>query len=42
LGARIAEQINRCRPLFDAMGQKTFLTGEEAPAANVIKITGIS
>jgi 3-hydroxyisobutyrate dehydrogenase-like beta-hydroxyacid dehydrogenase len=35
-----AEQIERCRPLFDAMGQKTFLAGEEAPAANVIKITG--
>jgi 3-hydroxyisobutyrate dehydrogenase-like beta-hydroxyacid dehydrogenase len=35
-----AEQIERCRPLFDAMGQKSFLAGEEAPAANVIKITG--
>ena len=35
-----ADQIERCRPLFDAMGQKTFLTGEEAQAANVIKITG--
>src|SRR5262249_9915918 len=35
-----AEQIERCRPLFDAMGQKTFLAGEEAPAANVIKISG--
>jgi len=35
-----AEQIERIHPLFDAMGQKTFLAGEEAPAANVIKITG--
>jgi len=33
-----AEQIERCRPLFDAMGQKTFLVGEEAQAANVIKL----
>jgi 3-hydroxyisobutyrate dehydrogenase-like beta-hydroxyacid dehydrogenase len=35
-----AEQVERCRPLFDAMGQKTFVVGEEAPAANLIKITG--
>ena len=35
-----ADQIERCRPLFEAMGQKTFLTGEEAPAANVIKLAG--
>jgi len=35
-----AEQIELCRPLFDAMGQKTFVVGEEAPAANLIKITG--
>ena len=34
------DQIGRCRPLFDAMGQKTFLAGEEAPAANVIKLAG--
>lgn len=35
-----AEQIERFRPLLEAMGQKTYLAGEEAPAANVIKITG--
>jgi 3-hydroxyisobutyrate dehydrogenase-like beta-hydroxyacid dehydrogenase len=35
-----AEQIERLRPLLDAMGQKTFLAGEEASAANLIKITG--
>ena len=35
-----AEQIERCRPLFDAIGQKTFLVGEEAQAANVIKLGG--
>jgi 3-hydroxyisobutyrate dehydrogenase-like beta-hydroxyacid dehydrogenase len=34
-----AEQIKRCQPLFDAMGQKTFVVGEEAPAANLVKIT---
>ena len=35
-----AEQIARCQCLFDAMGQKTFVLGEDAPAANVVKITG--
>jgi 3-hydroxyisobutyrate dehydrogenase-like beta-hydroxyacid dehydrogenase len=35
-----AEQIELCRPLFDAIGQKTFLAGEEAHAANVIKLAG--
>ncbi len=35
-----AQQIERCRSLFDAMGQKTFVVGEEAPAANLVKITG--
>jgi 3-hydroxyisobutyrate dehydrogenase-like beta-hydroxyacid dehydrogenase len=35
-----AGQIERCQPLFDAVGQKTFIAGEEAPAANVIKLTG--
>ncbi len=35
-----AEQIERCRPLFDAIGQKTFIAGEEAHAANVIKLGG--
>jgi 3-hydroxyisobutyrate dehydrogenase-like beta-hydroxyacid dehydrogenase len=34
------EQIDRCRVLFDAIGQKTFIVGQEAPAANLIKITG--
>lgn len=35
-----ANQIERCRALFDALGQKTFLAGEEAPGANLIKLTG--
>lgn len=34
------QQVQRCQPLFDAMGQRTFNAGEDAPAANVIKITG--
>lgn len=35
-----ARQIEVCRPLFDALGQKTFFAGEDASAANVIKLTG--
>lgn len=35
-----AAQIDRCRPLFDAIGQKTFVAGDEAPAANVVKLAG--
>src|SRR2546427_12900869 len=35
-----ADQIERCRPLFDAIGQKTFIVGEEAHASNVIKMAG--
>lgn len=40
IAAGQAEQIERCQPLFDAIGQKTFLVGEEAHAANVIKLAG--
>jgi 3-hydroxyisobutyrate dehydrogenase-like beta-hydroxyacid dehydrogenase len=40
VAAGAAKQIDRCRPLFDAMGQKTFIVAEEPPAANLIKITG--
>lgn len=40
VAAGSAEQIERCRPLFDAIGQKTFLIGDEAHAANVIKLAG--
>jgi 3-hydroxyisobutyrate dehydrogenase-like beta-hydroxyacid dehydrogenase len=35
-----AAQIERCHPLFDAMGQKTFIAGEEASGANLMKLTG--
>jgi 3-hydroxyisobutyrate dehydrogenase-like beta-hydroxyacid dehydrogenase len=35
-----AEQIQRCQALFDALGQKTFILDEDAPAANLVKLTG--
>jgi 3-hydroxyisobutyrate dehydrogenase-like beta-hydroxyacid dehydrogenase len=35
-----SEPIERCQPLFDAIGQKTFMAGEDAHAANAIKLAG--
>jgi 3-hydroxyisobutyrate dehydrogenase-like beta-hydroxyacid dehydrogenase len=35
-----AQQIERCRPLFEAMGQKTFIAGKEPAMANVVKLAG--
>lgn len=35
-----ADQIERSKPLFDAIGQKTFVAGDEAFAANVFKLAG--
>lgn len=32
--------VAKCEPLFGAMGQKTFLLGEDPPAANVVKLCG--
>jgi 3-hydroxyisobutyrate dehydrogenase-like beta-hydroxyacid dehydrogenase len=35
-----AAAVARCQPLFDALGQKTYPLGENAPAANVVKLSG--
>jgi 3-hydroxyisobutyrate dehydrogenase-like beta-hydroxyacid dehydrogenase len=35
-----SSQVERCRGLFDVLGQKTFVVGEEPAAANLIKLTG--
>lgn len=32
--------VARCRPLFDAMGQKTFTISDKPSDANVVKLTG--
>jgi 3-hydroxyisobutyrate dehydrogenase-like beta-hydroxyacid dehydrogenase len=40
VAAGATDQIERCRPLFDAMGQKTFVAGQDPPEANLIKLTG--
>ncbi len=34
------EAIKKCEPLFAAMGQRTFFMGDEAPKANVVKLSG--
>ncbi|HEX7967636.1 MAG TPA: NAD(P)-dependent oxidoreductase [Stellaceae bacterium] len=34
------QAIARCQPLFDAMGQKTFVVGPRQPEANLIKLSG--
>jgi 3-hydroxyisobutyrate dehydrogenase-like beta-hydroxyacid dehydrogenase len=34
------QQIERCQPLFDALGQKTFIAGDDPPMANVVKLAG--
>ncbi|HEY7159740.1 MAG TPA: NAD-binding protein, partial [Acidobacteriota bacterium] len=40
VAAGSSEIIERCKTLFDVMGQKIFYVGEDPPAANLIKITG--
>ncbi len=35
-----AELIAQCQPLFDAMGQRTFVVGEEPYHSNVVKLAG--
>jgi 3-hydroxyisobutyrate dehydrogenase-like beta-hydroxyacid dehydrogenase len=32
--------VHTCRPLFDCMGQKTFVIGEPPPMANLVKLSG--
>jgi len=34
------DAIDRCRPLFDIIGQRTFVLGDEPVMANVLKLSG--
>ena len=34
------EPIDRCKPLFDCLGQKTFLVDQFPPRANLVKLSG--
>jgi 3-hydroxyisobutyrate dehydrogenase-like beta-hydroxyacid dehydrogenase len=40
IAAGLARDIDRCRPIFDVLGQRTFVVGSEPPAANLIKLGG--
>ncbi len=40
LAAGRAAALARCEPLFKAMGQRTFMLGEQPSAANVVKVSG--
>ena len=35
-----AGSVEKCQPLFDAMGQRTFVVGDEPPTANAVKLAG--
>jgi 3-hydroxyisobutyrate dehydrogenase-like beta-hydroxyacid dehydrogenase len=34
------EHLDRCLPVFEALGQRTFVIGDSAPLANLVKIAG--
>jgi 3-hydroxyisobutyrate dehydrogenase-like beta-hydroxyacid dehydrogenase len=40
IAAGAAADIERCRPLLDVLGQKTFVIGSEPAAANLTKLAG--
>ena len=33
-------EISRCQPMFDAIGQRTFVIGDKPSAANLVKLSG--
>ena len=34
------EAVARCQPLFEALGQRTFIVSDAAPTANLVKLSG--
>ena len=40
IAAGPADAVAKCQPVFDAMGQRTFVIGENPVAANIVKISG--
>jgi 3-hydroxyisobutyrate dehydrogenase-like beta-hydroxyacid dehydrogenase len=40
VAAGAAAEVERCRPLFDSLGQQTFVVGDEPAQANLIKLLG--
>ncbi len=40
IAAGAGDALDRCRPLFDLLGQRTFIIGSDPENANLIKIIG--
>src|SRR5262245_29270259 len=40
VAAGAPDALDACRPLFEAMGQKTFPVGDDPKAANLVKLSG--
>ena len=40
VAAGASDGVRRCQPVFDAVGQKTFVVGDDPAVANVIKLSG--
>src|SRR5436305_8066954 len=40
VAAGAPEALEACRPLFEALGQKTFPIGDKPPSANLVKLSG--
>jgi 3-hydroxyisobutyrate dehydrogenase-like beta-hydroxyacid dehydrogenase len=40
IAAGASPNIQRCRPIFDALGQQTFVAGDDPAKANLIKLLG--
>lgn len=40
IAAGVADALARCQPLFDVMGQRTFIVGEKPSSANLLKLIG--
>jgi len=40
VAAGAAAPLADCQPLFDAIGQRTFVLGDKPPAANLVKLSG--
>jgi 3-hydroxyisobutyrate dehydrogenase-like beta-hydroxyacid dehydrogenase len=40
IAAGAASDVERCQPLFDALGQKTFVVGTDPSQANLVKLLG--
>jgi NAD binding domain of 6-phosphogluconate dehydrogenase len=40
IAAGQSDQVDRCRPIFDVVGQRTFVVGSDPAGANLVKLAG--